>query len=164
MRGLTKFVRSSGGNKQSTPSTSQGARHTITVDSVPLPRLKNLLLHEVVFGPGGVKKYKGIPKNGLGSLLRSRKKAGYGLEELAIQTCVGFGASQVRECERFVRKVAWDGDEGEDPAHGCSHHLRYWNMDDLSPSEEYDAHYQIYGRGPWDMYDSDGFDDYLPYI
>lgn len=95
--------------------------------------------------------------------MRNRKKAGYGLQELAIQTCVGFGAAQVRECEKFVKKVVWDGDEGEDLTHGHTRRHHYWDADDLSPSEEYDAHYQIYGRDPWDMYDSDGLDDYLPY-
>jgi len=160
-RGKTRGGR---GGKQPTPSTSIDARHTTTVDSVPLPKLKNLFLDEVIFGTGGGKKYKGIPKNSLVKLVRSRKKAGHGLQELAIRACVGFGASQVRECEKFVRKVVWDGDEGEDLVHGCAHHHHHWDPDDLSPNEEYDAHYQIYGRDPWDMYDSDGLDDYLPYF
>jgi hypothetical protein len=164
IRGLTKRLRSFGGGRQNMPSTSRDARHTIAADSVPLPKLKNLLLHEVVFGPAGGKKLKGIPKNKLGNLLGSRKKAGYGLQELAIQTCVGFGAGQVKVCEKFVRKVVWDGDEGKDLTHGCTHHHHYRDHDDLSPSEEYDAHYQIYGRGPWDVYDSDSLDEYLPYF
>lgn len=154
-----------GGGKQSRASTSHDTTHNITTDSVPLPKLKKLLLHEVIFGPGGGKKYKGIPKNKLGNLVRDRKKAGHELQELAVQSCVGFGPSQVRECEKFVRKVVWDGDEGEDLAHGCTHHHHYWDPDEYSPNEEYDAHYQIYGRrDPWDTYDSDGLDDYLPYF
>lgn len=124
---------------------------------MPLPKLKNLLLYEVILGTGGGKKYKGIPKNRVGNLVRSRKKAGYGLQELAIQSCIGFGAIQVRECEKFVRKVVWDGDEGKDLGHaGCTNHHYHWDPDDFSAGEEYDAHYQIYGRGPWD---SDGFGD-----
>lgn len=132
--------------------------------SVPLPRLKNLFLSEIVFGPGDGGKYKGISKNRLVDLARNRKKAGYGLQELWIQTCVGFGAKQVRECEEFVRSVVWDGDEGESSAYSCQHHHHFWDPDDFSPSEEYDAHYQIYGRPPWAAYDSDGFDDFLPYF
>lgn len=149
--------------KQATPSTPQEGHHTITADSVPLPRLKILLLSEIVFGPGYGKKYKGVSENRLVNLVRNRKNAGYGLQELGIQTCVGFGAKQVRECEKSVRNVVWDGDEGESSAHGCRHH-HFWDPADFSPSEEYDAHYQIYGRPPWAAYDSDGFDDFLPYF
>ena len=126
--------------------------------------MKNLLLHEVVFGPGDGKKHKGIPKNKLANLVRDRKKAGYGLQELGIQTCVGLGVKQVRECERFVKEVVWDGDDGEGMAHGCTNRHHYLDPDDFSPSEEYDAHYQIYGRHRWDLYDSDGLEDYLPYF
>lgn len=118
----------------------------------------------MTFGLVGVKNYKGISKNGLENLVRSRKKAGYGLEELKIRTCVGLGASQVKQCEKFVSKVVWDGDEGKDVGYGCTHDHHHWDPDDFSPSEEYDAHYQIYGRGPWDVYDSDDFDHYLPYF
>jgi len=149
--------------KQSTPSTSQDGHSTIAADSVPLPKLKNLLLSDVVFGFGFGKKHKGISGDRLVSLVRDRKKAGYGLQELGIQTCIGFGAKQVRECEKVVSKVVWDGDEGEDLVHGCTHHNHCWDNDDFSPDEEYDAHYQIYGRNLWDVYDSDGMDDYLPY-
>ena len=91
------------------------------------------------------------------NLVRERKKAGYGLQELGIQTCVGFGARQMRECEKVVSQVIWDGDEGDDFAHVCTHHNHSLDYDDdLSPAE-YDAHYQIYGRSLWDVYDSDGY-------
>jgi len=148
--------------KQPTPSTSQDGRKVIAADSVPLPKLKNLLLSDVVFGFGFGKKHKGISGNKLVSLARDRKKAGYGLQELGIQTCIGFGAKQVRECERFVSKVVWDGDEGEDLVHGCTHHNHCWDNGDFSPDEEYDAHYQFYPRNLLDVYDSDDM-DYLPY-
>jgi hypothetical protein len=148
------------------PSTSQDGQNTITADDVPLPKLKNLLLYEVVFGAGFGKKHNGLSATRLVSMVRERKKAGYGLQELGIQTCIGFGAKQVRKCEKVVKTVIWDGDEGEDFVHTCSHHNHYSDEDDededLSPNE-YDAHYQIYGRSLWDFYDSDGVDDYLPY-
>lgn len=147
--------------KQSFPSTSQNIPHTVTVDMVPLPKLKNLLLHEITFGSEDRKTSRGISKNRFVNLLRNRKKEGYGLEELGIQSCVGFRAKQVRDCEKFVTNVVWDEDEGEDTTHGCSH---FWDPEDLSPSEEYDAHYQIFGRHPWDIYDSDGWDDFLPHF
>jgi len=117
----------------------------------------------VVFGPGFGKKRQGIPGNKLVNLVRNRKKAGYGLQELGIQTCIGFGEKQVRECEKVVNKVVWDGDEGEDLMHGCTHHNHYHDDEDFSADEE-DAYYRIYGRYPWDIYDSDGVDDYLPYF
>jgi len=69
-------------------------------------------------------------------------------------------------CEGAVKTVIWDGDEGGGFGHTCPHHNHYSDDeddDDLSPNE-YDAHYQIYGRGLWDFYDSDGMDDYLPYF
>lgn len=157
--------RYSGGGKKSTASTSQDVRHTIPVDSVPLPKLEKLRLLEVIFGPVGGNKLKGIPKNRLGDLLRSRKKAGYELHELGIQTCVGFGTKQVKECGKSVRGVVWDGDDGSDPTHGCTHLHHYWDPDDLSPGEDYDdIHFPMYGRDPWDMYDSDYYDDYLAYL
>ena len=150
--------------KQSIPSASQHGQHTTTAIDILLPKLKVLLLYEVIFGPGSGKKYKGFSKQRLVSLVRERKKAGYGLQELGIQSCVGFGGKQVKECEKSVKKVLWDGDEGEDSVHGCGHHHHYFDDDDeLSPDEEYGAHYQIYGRHLWDLYDSDGMDDYLPY-
>jgi hypothetical protein len=119
-------------------------------------------LSDVVFGPGSGRRLKGISKHRFVNLVRNRRKAGYGLQELGIQTCIGFGAKQVIECERVVDSVVWDGDEGEDMAHGCTHHDHY--RDELSPDEEYDAHYRSYGRSPWDWYDSDGLDDFLPYL
>ena len=94
-------------------------------------------------------------------MVRERKKAGYGLREVGVQGCVGFGERQVKECEKIV-KVVWDGDYGEEEADSCAHHHHYWDPDDLSPSEEYEGHYQIYG--PWEVYDSDAFEDYLPYF
>ena len=116
----------------------------------------------MVFGSGDGKKYKGIPRKKLGNLVRSRKKAGHGLQGLVIRACVGFGASQVKECEKFVKKVVWDGDEGNDLTHGYAHHHPLWDLDDLSLVEELDAYYQAYGPDPWDAYDSDGLDDFLP--
>ena len=97
--------------------------------------------------------------------MRDRKKVGYGLQELEIQTCIGFSAKQVRECEKVVNKVIWDGDEGDDFPHTCTHHNHYLDDEDEDLSlSEYDVHYQMYGRSLWDFYDSDGVDDYLvPY-
>lgn len=138
----------------------------MTAENVPLPKLKNLLLCDMVFGLGSGRRHKGFSKDRLARLVRDRNKAGYGLRELEIQACIGFGPKQVRECEKFVSKVVWDEGEGEDFPHACTHHnhyLDYDDDDDLSFGGEYDAHYQIYGRNPWDIYDSDGLDDYLPY-
>lgn len=152
--------------KQSLPSTSQDGRNTITVDDVPLPKLKNLLLYEMVFDSRPGKKYSGVPAKSLVNLVRDRKKAGYGLQELGVQSCTGFGAKQVKACERVVKTVIWDEDEDGGFGHTCTHHNHYSDDEDddyLSPNE-YDAHYQIYGRGLWDFYDSDGMDDYLPYF
>ena len=120
----------------------------------------------MVFDSRSGKKYSGLSAKRFVNLVRDRKKAGYGLQELGVQSCTGFGASQVRVCERAVKTVIWDGDEGGGFGHTCIHHNHYSDDEDddyLSPNE-YDAHYQIYGRGPWDFYDSDGMDDYLPYF
>ena len=123
----------------------------------------------MVFGFKFGKKRNELSTSGLINLVRDRKKAGYGLRELGIQNCIGFGARQVRECEKDVNKVIWDGDEGEDHRHTCTHHNHHLEDDDDDDDDddqslnEYDAHYQIYGRSLWDFYDSDGVDDYLPY-
>ena len=119
--------------------------------------LKNLLLHEVVFGSISVGKNKGFSNNRLVDLVRDRKKAGCGLQELAVQTCIGFGVRQRRECEQVVSQVIWDEDEGDDFPPACTHHNHHLDYDDDLSLEEYDAHYQIYGRSPWDFYDSDGY-------
>ena len=153
--------------RQSVPSTSQDREKAIIADSVPLPKLKSLLLYEVVFGPTLGKKQKGLSKSKLVNLVRDRKKGGYGLQELEIQTCVGLGVKQVRECEKVVSKVVWDGDEGEDFVHACTHHDHYLDdydddEDYLSP-DEYGARYQMYRHSLWDVYDSDGVADFLPY-
>jgi len=112
----------------------------------------------VVFGSGVGRKYKGLWKGELVDLLRERRKAGYGLEELGIQSCTGFGMKQVRDCEEFVSNVIWDGDEGENLGHTCTHHHRHLDDDDFggywSPGD-FDPHYGMYGYGLWDTYDSD---------
>jgi len=144
--------------KQTIPSTSQHGQNAIAADKVPLPKLKVLLLHEVVFGTGKGKKYKGLLKSGLVDLLRDRRRAGYGLEELGIQSCTGFGMEQVRDCEEFVSNVIWDGDEGENLGHTCVHHHCHLDDDDFggywSPGD-FDPHHRMYGFGLWDTYDSD---------
>lgn len=65
----------------------------------------------------------------------------------------------------YVRTVVWDGDEGEDLAHGCYTHRRYyWDPDDFNPDEEDGAYDHVYGREPWGTtYDPDDLDDY-PYF
>jgi len=144
--------------KQAMASTSQNGQNTIAADKVPLPKLKVLLVHEVVFGSGTGKKHKGLLKSELVDLVRDRRKAGHGLEELGIQDCTGFGMGQVKACEEFVGNVIWDGDEGESLGYTCAHHHRHLDDDEFggywSPGD-FDPHYQMYGYGLWDTYDSD---------